>query len=104
MRYRAAALFAVLAVAGCSRTRLSYLDATSPVAGALANLGLGLTVISVGVCVIVGVLLLVAIWHRRPEGDLEIAPVNDRAAIRWIGIGVAISDGLRYTATPLETC
>ncbi|ANN61572.1 cytochrome c oxidase subunit II [Mesorhizobium loti NZP2037] len=80
-----------MAVAGCSRTRLSYLDATSPVAGALANLGLGLTVISVGVCVIVGVLLLVAIWHRRPEGDLEIAPVNDRAAIRWIGIGVAIS-------------
>src|SRR6185312_13988514 len=88
---RLVALLAVLLLPGCSRTPLSYLDATSPVGGAIANLGLGLTAISVGVCVVVGVLLVIAIWRRRPGGDLEIAPINDRAAIRWIGIGVAIS-------------
>jgi cytochrome c oxidase subunit 2 len=88
---RRVALLAVLLLPGCSRTPLSYLDATSPVGGAIANLGLGLTAISVGVCVVVGVLLVIAIWRRRPGGDLEIAPINDRAAIRWIGIGVAIS-------------
>jgi len=88
---RRAALLPVLALAGCSGTPLSYLDATSSVGGAIANLGLGLTAISVGVCVVIGVLLAVAICRRRPEGDLEIAPVNDRGAIRWIGVGVAIS-------------
>jgi cytochrome c oxidase subunit 2 len=88
---RLVALLAVLLLPGCSRTPLSYLDATSPVGGAIANLGLGLTAISVGVCVVIGVLLVAAIWRRRPEGDPEIATVNDRAAIRWIGVGVAIS-------------
>ena len=81
-------------LAGCSAAPLSYLDATSPIGGPIASLGWGLTAISVGVCVIVGVLLLVAIWRRRPDGDLTITPVNDRTPIRWIGVGVGDLDGI----------
>ena len=78
-------------LAGCSAAPLGYLDATSPAAGPIASLGWGLIAISVGVCVIVGALLLVAIYRRRPDGDLTVTPVNDRTPIRWIGVGVAIS-------------
>ncbi|MEO5756691.1 MAG: cytochrome c oxidase subunit II [Mesorhizobium sp.] len=89
---RVASLFLfTVALSGCSGSPLGYLDATSPIAGAIARLGLGLTAISIGVCIVVGVLLVVALWRGRRADDLAITPVNDRAAIRWIGFGVAIS-------------
>jgi len=91
MRRLAALCLLVAPLAGCSGPPLGYLDATSPVAGAIARLGWGLTVISVGVCLIVGLLLIIAIYRRRPDGDLSVTPVNDRTPIRWIGVGVAIS-------------
>lgn len=78
-------------LAACSSSPLGYLDATAPIAGSIASLGWGLLGISVGVCVIVGLLLIFAIWRGRPNGDLTVAPVNDRVPIRWIGVGVAIS-------------
>ncbi|MGV8856798.1 MAG: cytochrome c oxidase subunit II [Devosia sp.] len=86
-----AAIALALGLAGCASTPLSYLDATSPIGGPIAELGWGLTAISVGVCIIVGILLLVAILRRRPSSAGTIGPVNDRTSIRWIGIGVAIS-------------
>ncbi|MEO9227846.1 MAG: cytochrome c oxidase subunit II [Devosia sp.] len=88
---RLAAISLALGLSGCASQPLSYLDATSPVAGPIAGLGWGLTAISVAVCFIVGALLLLAIWRRRPPSDSDVAPVNDRVPIRWIGIGVAIS-------------
>ena len=85
------ALGLVLSLAGCANSPLSYLDATSPIAGQIATLGWGLIVISVGVCIIVGLLLVISIWRRRSPGDNEIRPVNDRGSIRWVVAGVAIS-------------
>jgi cytochrome c oxidase subunit 2 len=88
---RIALLCVLPALGGCARLPLSYLDDTSPVGHAIASLGLGLTAISVGVCVIVAVLLVFAIWRRRNDANSGVAPVNDRSAIRWIGVGVAVS-------------
>lgn len=87
---RALVFVALLPLSACSAP-LSYLDATSPIAGAIASLGWGLTVISVGVCAVVAILLGVAILRGRASGSAQIAPVNDRAPIRWVGVGVAIS-------------
>jgi len=87
---RLIAIGLTISLAGCS-SPLSYLDATSPIAGSIASLGWGLMAISVGVCLIVGVLLLVAIWRGSPRSAAIVVPVNDRAPIRWIGVGVAIS-------------
>lgn len=84
-------LFLLLTLSGCTSPPLSYLDATSPIGGAIASLGWGLVAISTGVCLVVGVLLLVAIYRRRPNRDTAVMPVNDRAPIRWNGFGVAIS-------------
>lgn len=91
MTGRACRCLPAFALAGCSGTPLGYLDATSPVAGPIASLGWGLIAISVGVCIIVAILLAAALWRGRSKGDLEITSGNDRAAIRWIGIGVALS-------------
>lgn len=91
MRRLAALCVLVAALAGCSGAPLGYLDATSPVAGAIATLAWGMIAISAGVCIIVGVLLIIAIYRRRPNGDLSVTPVSDRTPIRWIGVGVAIS-------------
>jgi cytochrome c oxidase subunit 2 len=84
-------MFLLLALAGCADHPLGYLDATGPISGPIASLGWGLTAISVGVFVIVSALLCYAIWRKRPDGTAEIRSVNDRASIRWIGIGTAIS-------------
>ena len=87
---RVGALGLTLGLAGCANRPLSYLDSTSPIGSQIASLGWGLTAISVGVCIVIGVLLAVSIWRRR-SGSLEVGPVNDRRAIRWIGVGVAVS-------------
>lgn len=77
-------------LAGCSGSPLGYLGATSPMAGPIASLGVGLLAMSIGVCVIVAILLWIAIrlrvalWRGRQTGDLSITPGNDRATIRWI--------------------
>jgi len=88
---RLGALALLVGLSGCAATPLSYLDATSPIAGQIASLGWGLTAISLGVCVIVALLLSFAIWRRRASADSSVEPVNDRGAIRWIGVGVAVS-------------
>lgn len=86
----AVAVFALLTLSACSAP-LSYLDATSPIGGEIAALGWGLGAISAGVCIIIAILLAIAIWRARASGDGDVAPVDDRTSIRWIGIGVAIS-------------
>lgn len=91
MKGRTLLCLLALTVSGCSGSPLSYLDATSPVAGRIASLGWGLIAISVGVCLVVAILLAVALWRGRQKGDLAVTAQDDRAAIRWIGIGVAIS-------------
>lgn len=91
MRCRVLLLPLILGLAACGRSPLGYMDATSPVGGSIASLGIGLLAISVGVCIIVGLLLIFALWRGGQHADLAIAPVNDRTAIRWIGIGAAIS-------------
>lgn len=91
MRCRALLLSPILALVGCSGSPLSYLDATSPIGGSIARLGLGLLAISVGVCGLISILLVAALWRGRGGSDSTITPTNDRSAIRWIGIGVAIS-------------
>ncbi len=90
MKRAAPALFLLFALGGCSTPQLSYLDATSPIAGPIAILGWGLIAISLAVCVIVAGLLVYALLRRR-RGSLDLGPVNDRSPIRWIGVGVAIS-------------
>jgi cytochrome c oxidase subunit II len=91
MRCRASLLSAMPALAGCSGSPLSYLDATSPVGGSIASLGIGLLAISVLVCVVIGLLLVVALRRGTRRTDPVVTAVDDRAAIRWIGAGVAIS-------------
>ncbi|MEO8242929.1 MAG: cytochrome c oxidase subunit II [bacterium] len=83
--------FAAFSLAGCSSSPLGYLDATGPVGGPIARLGWGLIAISAGVCIVVGILLVIALWRGQRHADLEIKTVDDTAAIRWIGVGVAIS-------------
>ena len=78
-------------LAGCSGHPLGYLDATGPIGGPIASLGWGLTAISAAVCLVVGGLLVFAIWRGRNAGKGEIAPVDDRWPIRWIGAGTAVS-------------
>lgn len=87
---RIAPLLALLPLSACSAP-LSYLDATSPIAGNIASLGWGLTLIAVSVCIIIAILLAIALTRHREPSDADISPVNDRGPIRLIGVGVAVS-------------
>jgi len=82
---------ALVGLTGCAGEPLGYFDTAGPIASSIANLGIGLTAISVAVCVVVALLLAAAIWRRRGAGDAGIQPVNDRQPIRWILAGVALS-------------
>lgn len=82
----------VVALGGCSSLPLSYLDATSPIGGRLAQLGWGLLIISVLVVIIITALVVAAI--RRGRGAVEtdgLAVRRDGGGMRWIYIGVGIS-------------
>jgi cytochrome c oxidase subunit 2 len=88
---RLAVIGLMFGLSGCTGQPLSYFDTAGPIASSIASLGVGLTAISLAVCVIVAVLLIAAIWRGRAGGDPGIHPVNDRQPIRWIIGGVALS-------------
>jgi cytochrome c oxidase subunit 2 len=74
---------------------LGYLQTHGPAADPVTQLGWGLLGVSVAVIVIVGALLLGALWHRRaplpPDADGRPPLTRDPRAARWISIGVSIS-------------
>ncbi|WP_438392527.1 cytochrome c oxidase subunit II [Caballeronia sp. DA-9] len=91
-----------------------FLHAAGPAAAPTLTLDWIFTAICVLVCVIVGVLLIVAILRRRANGPLDqLVPGND--GMRWIVIGVGLSVPvlvamlvyalvtLNRVATPAET-
>lgn len=80
------------ALAGCSSLPLSYLDATSPIGGRLAQLGWGLLIISVLVVVIITALVMAAIrrgWRATETEGLAVR--RDAGGMQWIYVGVGIS-------------
>lgn len=90
MKRAAAGLFSLLTLSDCARAPLGYLDGAGPAARSIASLGWGLLGISIAVCLITGALLLFSIFRRRLQRD-GLGGGDDRASLRWIGIGVSIS-------------
>jgi len=72
---------------------MSYLRTFGPAGDPVTQLGWGLGVVSVAVCVIVGVLLLYGTLKRRraPLAPRELAVHADSGGTSWIYIGVGIS-------------
>lgn len=81
-----------VALGGCSPQPLSYLDATSPIGGRLAQLGWGLLIISVLVVIIITALVIAAIQRGRMATETDgLAVRRDGGGMQWIYIGVGIS-------------
>ena len=74
MKRAATALLSFLALSGCARSPLGYLEGAGPAARSTASLGWGLLAISIAVCLITGALLAFSIFRRR----LRIGRVGGR--------------------------
>lgn len=88
-----------LVLGGCAKSPLGYLDSAGPAAHEIAALGWGLLAMSVVVALVVGGLLLGALWRPRAA----IAPgalvrANDATPIRWILFGCGVSSVLLLVA------
>lgn len=81
-----------LLLCGCSSLPLSYLDATSPIGGRLAQLGWGLLIISVLVMIIITTLVIWGTYRGRQVASTDgLAVRRDGGGMQWIYIGVGIS-------------
>jgi cytochrome c oxidase subunit 2 len=87
-----------LLVAGCDEAPMTFMRTFGPAADPITSLGWGMTVICSAVVVVIGALLLGALWSRASHfagGDLSQLPiVRTEAGLKWIYIGVAISTGV----------
>lgn len=80
------------ALSACSPLPLSYLDATSPIGGRLAQLGWGLLIISVLVVIIITALVIAGIQRGSRVIQTEgLAVRRDDGGMQWIYVGVGIS-------------
>jgi cytochrome c oxidase subunit II len=86
---------AAFSLAACMRGPMSYLDTSGAAVDAITRLGWGFIAISLAVCGIVGAVLLVAIFHRRPTLQRDATgrlPVGrDGSGVPWVYAGAAIS-------------
>jgi len=99
-RDSAVAVFAAAAVllAGCDEAPMTFMRTFGPAADPVTSLGWGMTVICSAVVVIIGALLLGALWGRASRfagEDLSQLPiVRTEAGVKWIYIGVAVSTAI----------
>lgn len=95
----------VLLAAGPARAEqpMSYLFTHGPSADPATRLNWGLLGISLAVCVIIGALLLWAIFRRRPplerDADGRWPVAAARGGMRWIYIGVGLSTLVLFGST-----
>jgi cytochrome c oxidase subunit 2 len=86
---------AAVSLTACMRGPMSYLDTTGAAVDPITRLGLGLIAVSLVVCGIVGTLLLVAIFRRRPPLQRDEAgrlPVGrGGSGLPWVYAGAGIS-------------
>ncbi len=87
-------------------TPLGYLDAAGERAQAVLPLTWLTLIISIIVCVVIGVLLWIAVRRNSVAGGIDqlraLAPSHGRNGLKWIGVGVAIS-GVPLLATLIWT-
>lgn len=79
---------------GCNEAPMTYMRTFAASADPVTRLGWGLTTISLLVIVIVGVLLLAAIFRRRPSAagrDLHALIERRGNGLSWLYVGVGIS-------------
>jgi cytochrome c oxidase subunit II len=85
-------------LAGCDQAPMTFMRTFGPAADPITWLGWGMTVICSAVIVIIGALLLGAMWGRASRfagEDLSQLPiVRTEAGVQWIYIGVAVSTGV----------
>jgi cytochrome c oxidase subunit 2 len=79
-----------------SDTPLAYLHTAGPAADPVTRLGWGLALVSIAVVIIIGALLVVAIFRKRraatdPSSGDALMPLRERAGLRWIYVGTGIS-------------
>jgi cytochrome c oxidase subunit II len=76
-------------------TPLGYLDAAGERAQAVLPLTWWTLIVSIVVCVVIGVLLWIAVRRNFVRGGIEqmraVAPSHGRNGLKWIGVGLAIS-------------
>jgi cytochrome c oxidase subunit II len=77
---------------------LAYFRTAGPAADPITRLGWGLALVSIAVIVIIAVLLMLAIWRKRPHGGsaaegagAALMPTRERAGLMWIFVGTGIS-------------
>jgi len=81
-----------------SDTPLAYLHTAGPAADPVTRLGWGLALVSIAVVIIVGALLVLAVFRKRhaaagrsgAPGD-SLMPLRERAGLMWIYVGTGIS-------------
>jgi len=76
-------------------TPLGYLDAAGERAQAVLPLTWWTLIVSIVVCVVIGVLLWIPVRRNFVRGGIEqmraVAPSHGRNGLKWIGVGLAIS-------------
>ena len=77
-------------------TPLAYLHTAGPAGDPVTQLGWALAAVSIGVIVIVGALLLAAVFRRgqdrsQPADRRTLEPSRPQEGLRWIVVGTAIS-------------
>ena len=76
-------------------TPLGYLDAAGQRAQAVLPLTWWTLIVSIVVCVVIGVLLWIPVRRNFVRGGIEqmraVAPSHGRNGLKWIGVGLAIS-------------
>lgn len=73
---------------------MSYLHTVGPAGDPITRLGWGLGIVSIVVVIVIAILLLGAIFHRRsraPRGSAQLAVQREAGGMGWIYIGVGIS-------------
>jgi cytochrome c oxidase subunit 2 len=92
---------AALLLSSCDEAPMTFMRTFGPAADPITSLGWGMTVICSAVVVVIGALLLGAMWGRTSQyrsGDqLQLAQIpigRTEAGLKWIYIGVAVSTGI----------
>jgi cytochrome c oxidase subunit II len=91
---------AVLLLAGCDEAPMTFMQTFGPAADPITWLGWGMTVMCSAVVVVIGALLLGALWGRASRfasGDLsQLAIVRGESGLNWIYIGVGVSTAILF--------
>lgn len=86
---------AALLLAGCNQAPMTFMRSFGPAADPITSLGWGMTAMCSAVVVVIGSLLMGAIWGRASrfggEDLSQLAIVRSEGGMKWVYVGVGVS-------------